>query len=211
MALVKKNAAQDKPPEHGERRVDERNPDQLLRQLADPQAPRRRQAALDLVEYPAAVEALCARLSTETDAAVTEAIFTSLIRLGGQPVVEGLMPYLRSEDARLRNRAVEAMQALPDEVGPYMELLLGDADADVRIFAINILSNLHHPMAHLWLQQVVDMDDNINVCATAVDVLAEVGTAEQIPGLEQLPARFDHDPYVAFAVETAIQRIRGDE
>jgi HEAT repeat protein len=183
----------------------------LLAQLADPESARRRQAALDLGGYPQAAEAMCARLSKETDRAVIEAIFTSLIRLGGQAVVEGLIPLLRSEDASLRNHAVEALQDLPDDVGPHMEMLLGDNDSDVRIFAINILANLHHPMAGIWLGQVLELDDNVNVCTTAVDVLAEVGTPDQIPGLEALPERFEDDPYVRFAVDTAISRIRGDE
>ncbi len=193
-----------------EKRLQERSLPQLLEQLNDPLANRRRRAALDLGKHEDAADALCNLLHSEEDPAVVEAIFTSLIRMGGQQAVEGMMPFLRSEDAALRNHAVEALQQLPDDVGPYMQLMLEDNDSDVRIFAINVLSNLHHPMAHVWLEDVVENDENINVCGTAVDVLAEIGTEEQIPLLEKLPERFDNNSFIQFAVDMAIERIRGD-
>lgn len=193
-----------------EKRLQERSFAQLVEQLNDSLASRRRHAVLDLGQYPEAAQALCELLHGEEDSSVVEAIFTSLIRMGGQEAVEGIVPFLRSEDAALRNHAVEALQQLPDDVGPYMQLLLEDNDSDVRIFAINVLSNLHHPMAHVWLEDVIENEENINVCGTAVDVLAEVGTEEQIPLLEKLAERFDNNSFIQFAVEMAVKRILGD-
>jgi HEAT repeat protein len=192
-------------------RHEERTFAQLSEELLNDALPdHRRRAALELEAFPEAVELLCARVASEPDDAVVEAIFTTLIRQRGHEVVQGLVPYLRSEDAALRNQAVAALQSMPDDVGPYMELLVEDVDPDVRIFAINILGNLHHPLAHVWLQQVIEQDENPNVCATAVDVLAEVGEEAQVPALEALPGRFDNEPFFRFVVDTAVRRIRGD-
>jgi HEAT repeat protein len=179
--------------------------------LGDAQPDHRRRAALELGSFPEAVAMLCARLPNEQDASVVVAIFTALIRQRGHEVVQGLAPYLRSEDAALRNQTVDALQAMPDDVGPYMDMLVEDGDPDVRIFAINIIGNLHHPMAHVWLQRVIEQDENPNVCATAVDVLAEIGDQSQVPALQALPGRFGDEPFLRFAVDTAIQRIHGDQ
>jgi HEAT repeat protein len=181
----------------------------LLSQLDDDAPEVRRWAALDLAEFPDTAEALCAHLAQETETPVREALLTTLIKIGGQAVVEGLIPLLRSEDAALRNLVVEALQQLPDAVAPYMEHMLEDPDADYRIFSINVLDNLKHPQAPAWLQEVVECDANINVCAAAVEVLAEIGAPDVIPALAALPERFDNDPFMEFCVQTAIRRIQG--
>ena len=181
----------------------------LLRQLSDDAPDIRRWAALDLAEFPDATEMLCAQLERETAVAVREALLTTLIKIGDGAVVQGLIPLLRSEDAALRNLVIEALQQLPDAVAPHIEAMLQDPDSDYRIFSINVLDNLKHPQAPAWLQDVVQRETNINVCATAVDVLAEVGTPEVIPALSALPERFNDDPFMQFCVQTAIRRIQG--
>jgi HEAT repeat protein len=87
-----------------------------------------------------------------------------------------------------------------------MEGLLHDPDPDVRIFAVNILESLKHPLVETWLIEVIGNDPHVNVCATAVDLLGEVGSSLAIPALTALRDRFSDEPYIGFAVDIAIKR-----
>ena len=145
-------------------------------ELSSPNPTARRWAARDLLDCPGATTALVDRLQVEADIAVREVILTTLTRLGDDVAVAGLVQCLRSEDATLRNEAIEAMKQLPDEVAPIMRELLHDQDPDVRIFTVNILESLRHPAVESWLIEVIEEDTQVNVCATAVDLLGEVGS-----------------------------------
>ena len=46
-----------------------------------------------------------------------------------------------------------------------------------------------------------------NVCAAAIDVLAEVGTRDAVPALKACAERFSDTPFLPFAVSTTIARI----
>ncbi|HEY8887775.1 MAG TPA: HEAT repeat domain-containing protein, partial [Gallionella sp.] len=182
----------------------------LLAGLEDDNPVARRWSARDLLNCPDAAGALVSRLKIETELSVREVILTTLTRLGDQEAVAGLVDCLRSEDAALRNEVVEAMKQLPDEVAPIMQGLLVDAEPDVRIFAVNILESLCHPDVESWLIEVVDADPHVNVCATAVDLLSEVGTISAVPALARLKARFSNEPYIQFAADLALRRIHED-
>lgn len=150
----------------------------LMQELYSEEAAVRRAAARDLVACPQASEALLARLKIETLLSVRETIITTLIRLGDAAAAAGLIECLRSDDAALRNEAIEAMKQLPEEVAPLMEQLLDDVDADVRIFAVNVLESMRHPRVEEWLIEVIRSDPHVNVCSAALDVLSEVGTMQ---------------------------------
>ena len=182
---------------------------ELLEALHAPESGLRRAAAHDLGDHPEAIPTLCARLGDEPALSVRCVILTALIRLQSPAVVSGLLPYLRSEDAGLRNAVIEALQDMPGAVAPFMEDLLHDADSDVRILAVQIVSALAHAQAPEWLARVIASDQHVNVCAAAVDCLAEVGDPAAIPSLLALPGRFPGEPFIAFAVAVAIRRIDG--
>jgi HEAT repeat protein len=182
-----------------------------LEQLNAEQANLRRQAVLALAEYPSAVSALMQLLSHENDLTVQEAIFTTLSLIGTPDVVQALMPLLSSESAYLRNNAAEVLQQLPAQIAAYIPELLSNKNPDVRILAINILANLKHPDTPRWLQGIIERDPHVNVCATAVDLLIELGSTETIPALEGLSNRFPDEPFIQFAVTTAINRIQAQQ
>lgn len=184
-----------------------RDTEGLILQLQDPDPAVRRWAARDLAIHPHAVPALCDHLSQEADPAVREVMFTTLGVLGGEDVAAGLIPYLRSEDANLRNSAIEVLSELPDEVAPHIDALLSDPDADVRIFTLNVLNMLSHPRVGKWLTQVLRQDAHVNVVAAALEVATEAGTPEALPAIAQARQRFADDPFIGFAADLAQQRI----
>lgn len=182
----------------------------LLTALADSDPLARRWAARDLAQHPDAAPALVERLSVESEPSVTQVILTSLTLIGDETAVAGLSECLRSEDAMLRNAAIEAMKQLPDEVAPWMGRLLEDPDPDVRIFAVDVLESLRHPQVEEWLIRVITQDAHVNVCATAVDLLGEVGSERAKPALLALKQRFAAEPYIQFAADLALKRIDAD-
>jgi HEAT repeat protein len=180
----------------------------LLLQLKDTAVDVRRWAARDLSQHPEAITELIAALSKEPDAGVREAILLALTEIGSAEAVQGLVQCLRSEDASLRNEAIDAMRNLPEAVAPIMAGLLLDKEPDVRIFAVNVLESLRHPHVEQWLLDVISKDEHVNVCATAVDLLGEVGTVAAVSSLEALKKRFPEEPYIEFAADLALRRIR---
>jgi HEAT repeat protein len=205
MALKKSGEAQ--PLRRIEARDYPRDVDGLSAQLSDADAAVRRWAARDLAAHPTAAALLCARLAEETDPSVRAVLFSSVARLGGSEVVDGLLPLLRSEDAALRNGAIEVLSGLPAAVAPRIERLLHDADSDVRIFTINLMGDLPHPHVPVWLSHVLQGETEANVVGAALEVLAEVGNADLLPPLRAARARFAEDAFITFAADVAIERI----
>jgi hypothetical protein len=204
MGLLKKTPV---PRAADEDRAVPRDVSGLLESLEASDASERRWAARDLAGRASASAALVQRLKVEEDVSVRAVILTSLTRTADPTAVTGLVACLRTEDANLRNEAIEAMQALPGQVAPIMQGLLADADPDVRIFAVNVLESLRHPQVEGWLIGVIERDECVNVCGTALDLLVEVGTAAAREPLERLKARFAAEPYIQFAADLALQRL----
>jgi HEAT repeat protein len=207
MALIKTHTAH---PVSNDERKASRDCLSLVARLEDPNPTARRWAARDLTDCPGVSSALINRLAREDDVSVREVILTTLTALGDETAVAGLVGCLGSENVSLRNEAIEAMKQLPDEVAPIMRGLLADANPDVRIFAVNILESLRHPEVEAWLIGVIENDPHLNVCATAVDLLGEVGSAAAREPLLRLKTRYVAEPYIQFAADLALQRINGD-
>ena len=185
-----------------------RHVDGLVAQLRGGDAEQRRWAVRDLTSHPQAAAALGAQLLVERDAAVREALFLALGTMASDEAVSALLPLLRSEDARLRNGAIEVLSGLPRVVGPRISALLLDTDVDVRIFTVNLLGELRHEQVTQWLQQVLLSDREVNVVAAAIEVMAETGQPEHIDALRETRRRFADDPFIGFAADVAIERIR---
>ena len=195
-----------------ERRSAARDIEGLAAQLTSDTPMIRRWAVRDLLELGGeeASRLLCGHLDAEQDGSVREVLLTALGRLHDQFAVSALVRCLRSEDAALRNHAIEVLKTIPDEVGPLMRGVLGDTDADVRILGVNVLESLRHPDVERWLIEVIDNDLNVNVCAAAVDLLGEVGTAASRQALHHLLQRFAGEPYIEFAAGMALARVSQD-
>jgi HEAT repeat protein len=154
-----------------------------------------------------AVEALANALPSEADARVRQAIFTSLVRLGSPACVAAVIPCLRVDDPQLRGAALDALRAMIGVVRPMLPALLADPDADVRLLSCDLARELSTSDATRLLCDVLARDTEPNVCAAAVDVLAEIGDAEALPFLEACAGRFGDVTFLGFAVRIAMQRI----
>ncbi len=172
-----------------------------------PSASERYGAARELGGFPEAGAVLAARLPQEPDPRVREFIISSMLNIRDEVTVRGLLACFKSQDAALRNEAIEALKQLPTEVAPLLSEQLSDPDPDVRIFVVNVLESLRHPLVEQWLIKVINTDPHVNVCATAVDLLGEVGVSEAIPALQGLKKRFPDEPYIQFAADVALKRI----
>lgn len=204
MAFIKKQASQII---NEDERKAPRDFDGLCVELNHEDSKVRRWAVRDLAQLPNASAVLVTRLEHEENASVRTAILNALAKLSDTIAMTGLVECLRSEEAALRNEAIEILKELPNEVEPIIDGLLTDADSDVRIFAVNILESLRHQHVEQWLIGVVEKDPHVNVCSTALDLLSEVGSELAVPAIEKLKARFPDEPYVCFSADLALKRI----
>ena len=170
-------------------------------------ADERRNAARILGAEPNGTKALGEALKTEPDPRVRQVIFTSLIRLASPESVDTVIPYLRVDDASLRMGALDALRAMIDVVRPALPSLLSDPDADIRVLTCDLARELPSPEATHLLCGVLARDPELNVCAAAVDVLADIGETEALPFLEDCAARFGDAAFLGFAVKIAMGRI----
>jgi HEAT repeat protein len=156
---------------------------------------------------PGTAKTLASALLAEADPRVREAIFTSLVRIGSRECVEAVIPCLRLDDPQLRGGALDALRAMIGVVRPVLPALLADPDADVRLLTCDLTRELSASDATLLLCDVLARETEPNVCAAAVDVLAEIGEAEALPFLQACAARFEDVTFLGFAVRIAMQRI----
>lgn len=166
-------------------------------------------AARAAEDHPNWVSALAHALESETDAHVREAIFTALARLGAPESFEALLPCLRSDDASLRNGAMDALRAAPKLLRTRIADLLADPDDDVRLLSCELARAVNAPEAQTLLLSLIETDKAPNVCAAAIEVLSEIGAAVARPALARCAARFPDDPFLGFAVKTALERLSG--
>jgi HEAT repeat protein len=175
--------------------------------LFDGNAQERWSAARRLATQPDAAPLLGKALRSENDGRVREAIFTSLVRLGNPESVEVAILHLRSDDADLRTGALDALRAMIASVRPRLPALLTDPDADIRVLCCDLVRELSAADATSLLSVVLERDPEPNVCAAAVDVLAEIGEATALPFLDDCAARFPDQRFLQFAVKAARERI----
>ncbi len=84
----------------------------------------------------------------------------------------------------------------PSAANRHLPLLLSDDDPDVRLLACELARNLPANEANHLLGQLIARDENANVCAAAIEVLAETGDAASLALLVRCAARFPNDPFL---------------
>jgi HEAT repeat protein len=181
--------------------------DDVLQSLGSPDPDLRWAAARGAADVPGGGAALAAALPAEDDLRVREAMFTSLSRIGTPETVGALLTLLRSDDASLRTGALDTLRIMAVQVHDLLPKLLGDHDADVRILSCELARSLPNEEATGLMCGLLSAEREVNVCAAAVDVLAEVGSADALPALQECARRFRDSRFLSFAIEIVIDRL----
>ncbi|HWF01011.1 MAG TPA: HEAT repeat domain-containing protein [Caulobacteraceae bacterium] len=194
MPLVRKDAAIPGPPPPSDARTE----------LVSGSPDQRRAAARRLGGEAGDIGLLAAALTGEPDLRVREAILTALAACRTTQAFDAMLPLVRSDNADVRTGALDALRAMPDAIGARLAVVLVDEDSDVRLLACDLARSLPGALAQPLLCALLDREVEINVCAAAVDVLAEVGDAGAVSCLQRCADRFGAEPFLAFAIRAAI-------
>jgi HEAT repeat protein len=156
---------------------------------------------------PDAVTLLGAALPRERDPRVREAIFSGLAQIATEESAGIVVPHLRSEDASVRRGALAALSVMPAATASYLPALVTDKDPDVRLLSCELARFQPAATANRILCAVLDADPEKNVCAAALDVLAETGGPEILASLDRCAQRFRDDPFLSFSIDVVRQQI----
>ena len=166
----------------------------------------RRAAVQDLATYFAADRELAASLLLERDPVVQAAILTALVVIGTEAAATGVAEAVCTEDAGLRNAAVDALRGFGATALPSVERLLASPHSEQRIVGIGLLEARDDPGARDTLHHILADDPDLNVGLAAVEVLSSIGDAGDEAALLGFASRFEGNAFVAFAVELACRR-----
>jgi HEAT repeat protein len=181
--------------------------DGLAAALSDASPEKRWVAARSAPRHADVIPVLANALSHEMDVPVREAIFTTLAQIGSSDSIFVILPYLRSDDASLRTGAMDALRAAPSVTRQHLPHLFADPDPDVRILACELARLVNDDEARRLLRDLLKTDPEVNVCAGAIEVLAEIGTADAVDALTDCVARFPQDPFLSFSVDATLARL----
>jgi HEAT repeat protein len=179
----------------------------VLQDLASADADERWTAARAAAAVPGSERTLGEALSVEQDVRVRQAMLTSLAQIGTPASAAPLLSMLKSEKAASRTQALDAIRVsalLPQLV----KQLLQDPDADVRLLSCDLVRSLPAGQANDLLAPLLEHEVQSNVCAAAVEVLAEVGEPSVLSALAACERRFKGNEFLAFAIKTVVERIR---
>jgi len=166
-------------------------------------------AARQLALAPKNAPLLGEALAREKSARVREALFTALAQIGTEDAAKFVLPYLQQADAAIRTQSLDALCAMPQAVLPHLPSLLSSSDRDIRLLACEIVRHLPAATATEILSRLLEGEADANVCAAAVEVLAEAGQPDALPVLAACARRFAGVDFLVFAIDLAANRIRG--
>ncbi|MER9909035.1 MULTISPECIES: HEAT repeat domain-containing protein [unclassified Mesorhizobium] len=167
----------------------------------------RRAAAREFIVTSDNAAVISSAIQSEAVDGVLQALFTALMRSANAASVDVALQYLRSDDARLRTGALDALRALQDQLLPRLTGLLSDPEPDVRILACELVRAQQPSTVIDLLVPLLANDCNGSVCGAAIDVMAEVAAPDHVALLLHCAARFPSDPFLDFAAKTAALRI----
>ena len=156
--------------------------------------------------YEEAVPLLVTRVSSD-NIGVQEAVERALYKIGGPEVVHAMIPLLRSDEAPVRNTAMELLRRLGSCDVESLTALLKDEDVDVRIFISDILGSVGSSLAIGPLSHALLQDPEVNVRYQAAVSLGELALPEAAISLNKT---LHDEEWVQFAVIEALTKIRAE-
>lgn len=153
-----------------------------------------------------AVELLCKHVQS-SNIGVQEAAEYALRAIRGTRTILAIMPLLRSDDAPIRNIAMDVLREIGSDDIAAIQPLLRDADPDMRIFMADILGCTNSPQAVPLLCDALLKDPEVNVRYQAAVSLGALAYPEAVNSLAQA---MNDEEWVQFSVVEALTKIRAD-
>ncbi|WP_027720207.1 HEAT repeat domain-containing protein [Maridesulfovibrio zosterae] len=148
---------------------------------------------------------LLADLLKSNHLGLQEAADHALRSIGGKSVVQAVVPLLRSDDAPARNLSMDILREVGAQDFPSLVDLVHDDDADIRIFATDILGSTDSFMAVEPLCDALLKDPEVNVRYQAAVSLGDLANPAAARCLNK--AMLD-DEWVQYAVIEALAKIK---
>lgn len=180
----------------------------ILKQLNSSEPAELREAAFAAGQMKVAEAIpLLAKHIQSSNLGVQEAADRALRQIGGNAVVQAVIPLLRSDDAPLRNISMDILR----EVGAHdLQALIGllhDDDPDIRIFMSDILGTSDNRIAVAPLCEALLKDPEVNVRYQAAVSLGTLGFSEAADCLNKA---MKDEEWVQFSVIEALAKIGAD-
>lgn len=142
-----------------------------------------------------------------SDIGVQEAADRALRKIGGVGVATAVIPLLRSEDAPVRNIAMDLLREVGATDIDALVQLLHDPDPDMRIFASDILGSTQSVLAVAPLRAALLRDPEVNVRYQAAVSLGSLAFPEAASSLNKA---LEDEEWVQFSVIEALIKIRAE-
>lgn len=147
---------------------------------------------------------LCEHIKSQS-IGVQEAAEYALRKIRGQPVVAGMLLLLSSDEAPVRNVAMDILREIGTDSIESIQPYLQAEDPDLRIFITDILGYCRTQQACLLLCRALLKDPEVNVRYQAAVSLGNLAIPEAVNSLSQ--AMHDEE-WVQFAVVEALAKIK---
>lgn len=118
-----------------------------------------------------------------------------------------LLDQMNAEDAALRGQIIDGLSQVSQEqqqslLLPELQQRLTAGDRDTRILTLNLITWLENPSLLVAVTQLLQQEQDINVCMTALDALPALGADPDLPELDLVAERFQQEPYASYALDS---------
>lgn len=180
--------------------IDSENWERSLEELNDADPAVRRWAAESLGDGDTRALYPLIKALKDPNTGVQDAARRALIAIGGEVTAYMTLPLLR-EDAYLRNTSRIILKQIGPPAVPLLRSLLKDKDDDIRIFALDLISEIRECSFPDDIAGLATRDPNANARAAAIRALSRLGCADYWPILR---AGLDDEEWVCIAALEAL-------
>lgn len=156
---------------------------------------------------PGLREQMLQRMLVDSDVRLQQVFMNHLVADLCHQELVFLLDQLNTDQASLRNQIIDGLsqvdqQKQQDLLLPELQRRLQHGDRDTRILSLNLITWLENPSFLPSVEALIEQEEDVNVCMTALDALPALGADPDNACLSLLEKRFDGEAYVRFAVDT---------
>jgi len=146
------------------------------------------------------------RMLSEPDVRLQQVFMNHLIPGLQKEELVLLLDQLSSDEASLRNQIIDGLSQVSKQqqkelLLPELQKRLQEGDRDTRILTLNLLTWLEDPELLPAVEQLLEQEEDVNVCMTALDALPALQADPELPVLDRVAERFQEEPYASFALK----------